>query len=103
MGYKRIKLRYIIPGLRHQLPLKRLFKNYFITGNGWGLFSKYAHYNKSGKEKVGYNSLKTAKKSAEVMETKYGGHFSVYRCVRCGKFHLGKNRTSVKNKENNNG
>jgi hypothetical protein len=93
---KRIRLRYLIPALRHQLPLKRLFRNYFITGNGWGLFSKYAHYNKKGNEKVGYNSLATALKSAKVMGDKYDAHFSVYRCVRCGRYHLGKNRTSVK-------
>lgn len=98
---KRIKLRYLFSGLRHQLPWSRLFRNYFITGNGWGLFSKYAHYNKAGKEKIGYNTLKTALKSADVMGTKYKAHFSVYKCVRCGKYHLGKNRTSVK--EINNG
>lgn len=93
---KRIKLRYLWSGLKHQLPWSRLFKNYLITGNGWGLFSKYAHFNKGGKEKVGYNSLKTALKSAEVMSNKYEVHFSVYKCVRCGKYHLGKNRLNKK-------
>jgi len=91
---KKIKLKYVIPGLRHQLPLKRLFKNFLLTGNGWGLFSKWAHYNKKGKDKVGYNSLKTANKSALSMEKKYGNHYSTYLCIRCGKYHLGRNRNN---------
>lgn len=95
MGEK-IKLKYLISGIKHQLPWKRLFKNFFITGNGWGLFSKYSHTNKNGKDKVGYNTLITAQKSADAMERKYNKHFSTYKCVRCGKYHLGKNRTSIK-------
>lgn len=96
---KRIKLRYLLPALREQLPIRRFLRNFFWTGNAWGMFSKFSHYNKSLKEKVGYNTLKTAKKSAEVMGVKYKAHFSVYKCLRCGKYHLGKNRTSVKEKK----
>ena len=88
----RIKLRYLFSGLKHQLPWSRLFKNYFVTGNGWGLFSKRSHYVKDGKEKVGYNTLATALKSAQVMGEKFNKHFSVYKCIRCGKYHIGKNR-----------
>lgn len=97
---KPIRLRYILPALKEQLPLKRLLRNFFITRNAWGMFSVYSHYNKKGKEKVGYNTLETAKKSADAMKRKYGFHYSSYKCIRCGKFHLGRNWSSIKELEN---
>ena len=93
-----MKLRNLYLGLKHQLPLKRLFRNYFITGNGWGLFYKNSHINQSnGKPKVFYNTLATAKKSAEQMGKKNNCHFSVYKCIYCDGYHIGKNRDN-KNK-----
>lgn len=91
-----MKLKYIIKALKYQLPFKRLFRNFFITGNGWGMFSIHAHINKKGNPKVGYNTLETALKSANSMQKKYGFHYSSYMCPRCGKFHLGRNRDSIK-------
>lgn len=98
------KLKYILPALKHQLPIKRFIRNYFITGNGWGLFSIYSHQNKSGKEKVGYNTIESANKAASAMGKKNKVHYSVYKCIYCGKYHLGRNRSSVEQaKEESNG
>lgn len=96
-----IKIKYIPRALREQLPLKRFIRNFFITGNAWGMFSKYSHYNKKGKEKVGYNTKKSSLKAAEAMERKNGYHYSTYYCVYCGKYHLGRNRTSIINHQKN--
>jgi predicted RNA-binding Zn-ribbon protein involved in translation (DUF1610 family) len=93
---EKVKFRYVIPALKQQMPIKRFLRNFFVTGNAWGMFSKHAHYNKKGKEKVGYNTLETANKAAASMKKKYGYHYSVYLCPRCGKYHLGRNRDSIK-------
>ena len=88
-----MKLKNLIAGLKFQLPVRRFFKNFFITGNGWGLFHKNSHINQStGNPKVKYNSLGSAQKAATSMMLKHGKHFSVYRCVYCDGYHLGKNR-----------
>lgn len=87
----RWKWKYLLPALEAQLPLKRAFRNFFITGNAWGMFSINSHIT-NGKEKVKYNTFATAQKSADKMSEKYGKHFSTYFCVYCGKWHLGKNR-----------
>lgn len=96
---KQIKFKNLIAGLKHQLPFKRLFRNYFITGNGWGLFDIRSHITESGKEKVKYNTLKSATKASASMEKKYGHHYSIYKCIYCDGYHIGKNR---ENKETSN-
>lgn len=69
------------------------FKNFFITGNAWGAFSINSHINQhTGKPKVMYNTIETAKKSAEAMSKKRGVHFSYYKCLFCDGYHVGKNR-----------
>jgi hypothetical protein len=87
-----MKLKNLYLGLKEQLPLKRLFKNFFITGNGWGLFSKRSHYRDNGQEKIMYKSKKSALKASEKMEKKHGVHFSTYKCIYCDGYHIGKNR-----------
>ena len=88
-----MKLRNIILALKDQMPLKRFIRNFFITRNAWGLFHVNSHVNQNtGKEKVGYNTKKTALKSAKAMSKKTGKHFSTYRCMYCGKYHIGKNK-----------
>ncbi len=88
-----IKLRNLILGLKGQLPLKRAFRNFFITGNAWGLFSINSHMRQdTGKLKVMYNTKESALKAAASMERKSGSHFSVYKCIFCDGYHLGKNR-----------
>ena len=69
------------------------FRNFFITRNAWGAFSINSHINQhTGKPKVMYNTVETAKKSAEKMSEKYGKHFSFYKCLFCDGYHIGKNR-----------
>ena len=89
----KIQLKNLIPALKSQLPLKRAFRNFFITGNAWGLFSINSHVNQiSGKEKVVYGSQESAAKAAASMEKKYGHHYSIYKCAYCDGWHIGKNR-----------
>ena len=86
-------LKNIYLALKDQGPFKRAFRNFFITGNAWGLFHINSHIAAgSGKEKVKYNTKETALKSAEAMGKKLDTHFSTYRCAYCGKYHIGKNR-----------
>ena len=82
---------YLWNGIRDQLPFSRLVKNTF-KGHILGLFHKRSHYRKSGNEKVGYNTKKSAMNTKEIMDKRYNTHHSIYRCIYCGKYHLGKNR-----------
>lgn len=77
--------------MKEQGPFLRAFKNFFITGNAWGLFSKRSHYREDGNEKVGF-SKRSAIKAAQKMGEKHGKYFSVYKCIYCDKYHIGKNR-----------
>ncbi len=92
----KFRVRDLWAALMHQGPFKRAFRNFFITGNAWGLFSKRSHINKSEKLKVMYNTLKTAQKAADKMGKKHDTHFSAYRCMWCPGYHLGKNRDNKK-------
>lgn len=88
-----MKLKNIILALKDQGPVKRAFRNFVITRNAWGLFHKNSHWRgDSGQEKVMYNTKATALKSAEAMGKKRGIHFSVYKCIYCDGYHLGRNR-----------
>lgn len=89
----KIKLKNLYLGIKGQFPLKRAFRNFFITGNAWGMFHISSHIRQdNGKEKVMYNTYESAEKAALSMEKKYGKHFSVYKCIFCDGYHLGKNR-----------
>lgn len=88
-----MKLKNIYLGIKGQLPFKRLFRNFFVTGNAWGMFSINSHINQgNGKLKVMYNTKESAQKAADSMRKKHNKHFSVYKCVFCDGYHLGKNR-----------
>ena len=57
----RKNLKNLYLGIKDQGPLKRFFKNFFITGNARGLFVINSHLSSvSGKEKIKYNSKETA-------------------------------------------
>ena len=88
-----MKLKNIIRALWEQGPPRRAFRNFFITGNAWGLFHINSHMRQdTGKLKVMYNTKKTALKAAESLGKKHDKHFSVYKCMYCDGYHLGKNR-----------
>lgn len=87
-----MKIKNLILGLKGQLPLKRAFRNFFITGNAWGLFFKRSHYRDDGKPKQSFPKLESAQRAAEQMGKKHNKHFSVYKCIYCDGYHLGKNR-----------
>lgn len=79
--------------LKDQLPLTRAFRNFFVTGVAWGLFSRNSHISMgTGEPKVSY-SEKSAKKAASRMAEKHGGTFSVYKCAFCDGYHIGRSRT----------
>jgi hypothetical protein len=88
-----MKLRNVYLALKGQLPLSRMYRNFIVTGNAWGIFSKNSHIAQgSGKPKVQYNTLASATKASVSMEKKYDGKFRPYKCVFCDGFHIGKNR-----------
>ena len=90
---QKIPMKNLIPALKSQLPLKRALRNFFITGNAWGLFSINSHINQtSGKEKVAYGSKDSAMRAAQSMSKKHGVHFLVYKCAYCDGWHIGKNK-----------
>ncbi len=68
-------------------------RDFFWTGNAWGLLHKNSHMNKAtGKLKVMYNTKATALKAATSLASKHGVHFSAYKCMFCDGYHIGKNR-----------
>lgn len=87
-----MKIKNLILGIKDQGPFKRAFKNFVITRHAWGLFSIRSHQREDGKLKVMYNTKESAQKAALSMEKKMKKHFSVYKCIYCDGFHLGKNR-----------
>ena len=89
----RIKWKNFKIWFKDQFSRKRFFYNMFISRNAWGAFSINSHINKhTGQPKVTYNHLETAMKSAEKMSQKHNTHFSVYKCLYCDGYHIGKNR-----------
>ena len=88
-----MKLKNLLLALYEQGPLKRAFRNFVITRNAWGMFFKSSHQRQdTGKLKVMYKTKETAIKAAESMGKKMNKHFSVYKCIFCDGYHLGKNR-----------
>lgn len=80
---------------KDQFRRKRFFYNMFISRNAWGAFSINSHINQhTGQPKITYNHLETALKSAEKMSEKHNIHFSVYKCLFCDGYHIGKNRNN---------
>ena len=91
-----MRLKNVLLALHGQLPLKRAFVNFFVTGNAWGMFHINSHQRQdTGKPKVMYNTPETASKVAKSLSEKHGVHFSYYKCVYCDGYHIGKNRNSA--------
>lgn len=75
-----------------QVKRKRAFYNFFISRNAWGAFSINSHIRAlTGEPKVTYNSVESARRAAEKMSEKYNKHFSLYKCLFCDGYHIGKN------------
>lgn len=75
-----------------QVKRKRAFYNFFISHNAWGAFSINSHIRAStGEPKVTYNTVESARRAAEKMSEKYNKHFSLYKCLFCDGYHIGKN------------
>lgn len=88
-----MKIKNIFLALLGQLPLKRFWQNFFVNGNGWGLFSINSHINKkTGQPKITYGSLESGRKAAESLSRKYGRDVSAYKCMFCDGYHIGNNR-----------
>lgn len=88
-----MKIKNLLQALKEQGPFKRAWRNFIITGNAWGMFSKNSHQRAdNGALKVMYNTKESAQKAATSMSKKKNTHFSVYKCVFCSGYHLGKNR-----------
>lgn len=88
-----MKIRNLWMVLKDQGPLSRFWRNWFITRNAWGLFSKNSHIvAATGKPKVMYNTKASSLRAAESMKKKHGVHFSSYKCLWCDGYHIGKNR-----------
>lgn len=78
--------------IKDQLTRPGAFRNIFITHNAFGIFSKNSHINQhKGEPKVSYPTREAARKAADSMEKKRGVHFSVYKCLWCDGYHIGKN------------
>jgi len=93
-----MKIKNLIYAVCDQLLRPQSWRNIFITHDAFGIFSRYSHISRStGQPKMMYPSKTDAQKAADVMSKKYGVHFSVYKCVWCDGWHIGKNsRNKVK-------
>ena len=94
-----MKIKNIFLVFKDQLPLKRMFRNFLITRNAWGLFYKSSHIaTYSGMPKIQYSSKEKALKAAIQMQRKNPERiFKAYKCLHCDGFHIGKNRIDGKN------
>lgn len=93
-----MKLRNLYLALKDQLPWKRLWRNFFVTGNAWGMFHVNSHVSQgTGKPKVQYPKRSSAEKASEKMQLKHGYRYSVYKCVFCDGYHIGRNRDNKVN------
>lgn len=87
------KILFIILAIKHQLKSPNWFRNIFITGNAFGIFRKSSCYDfYRNTPKVKYNTEATARKVQKELNEKKGRSLKCYRCVYCGKYHLGHNR-----------
>ena len=87
-----MKIKNIYLAIKEQGPFKRFIRNFFVTGNAWGMFSKRSHFRDNGVSKVMYNTKTSVIKAAKSMGKKHNKHFSVYKCIYCDGYHIGKNR-----------
>lgn len=62
-----------------------------LKKKSWGVFSKYAHIRRSdGIPKKASPNKEKALQTAMFMSNKYGGRYSIYKCVFCDGWHIAK-------------
>lgn len=83
-----MKIKNIVGSIMSQKPF---FKNFIKTKNGFGIFSIKSHQTENG-EKIKFSSKEKALKVATRMSVKTGSTFSVYKCMYCDDWHIGKDR-----------
>lgn len=70
---KGIKLNNLYLGIIEQGPFKRAWRNFVVTRNAWGMFSKNSHRRAdTGKLKVMYNTKASAQKQLILWVRKWG-------------------------------
>lgn len=61
----------------------------FFYKKSWGVFSEYAHIRRSDRlPKKTSETKKKAQDVADFMARKYGGSYSIYKCVYCDGWHV---------------
>lgn len=84
-----MRIKNLIAAIKYQ-PLKE----WFVTGNAWGIFSKNSHVSqRSGEEKICFPTESSALKAAVSLNRKNGTESMVcYKCVFCDGWHIGNER-----------
>lgn len=71
----------------------------FFNKKSWGVFSEYAHIRRSDRlPKKTSDTKKQAQTVADFMAKKYGGSYSIYKCVYCDGWHVAKDSTGEASK-----
>lgn len=66
-----------------------------FSRKSWGVFSVYAHVRRSdGMPKKASPNKEKAMQTAMFMSNKYGGRYSIYKCVFCDGWHIAKEAVS---------
>lgn len=87
-----MKIRNLIYAIYDQVARPNAWSNIFITHDSFGIFSRYSHISRgTNQPKVSFPSKADAQKAADAMSKKHGAHFSVYKCIWCDGWHIGKN------------
>ncbi len=83
----KIKYSELLIWLKDQLSHPRtLFKR-----KSWGVFSEYSHIRRSDRRpKIASHSKHKALEVAKSMTEKYGGEYSIYKCLYCNGWHIAK-------------
>lgn len=91
----RIKVKELIIWLKDQLSHPHTLFN----RKTWGVLSVYAHVRRSDRrEKIATSTKEKALAVAKSMEEKYGGRYSIYKCLYCNGWHVAKEKEPDENK-----
>lgn len=85
-----MRFKNILLAAQDQGPPLRFLRN-LLGGGLLGLVSRRSHLRDGGSPKVAYSSRPKAEAAALAMEAKISHRFSIYKCLYCDGFHIGKN------------